>query len=131
MEDLKVFFKNDRFAYTNGMELGEIGEGWATAQMEVAERHLNAGGVCQGGAIFTLADLATAAVANSRGKLTLSVAANISFLHSAKKGSILTARAREVVDHRRLPFIEVSITDENNVLIASTTSTCYRKDTDI
>jgi hypothetical protein len=39
----------------------------------VTEKHLNAGGVCQGGALFTLADLAFAAVANSRGRLTLSL----------------------------------------------------------
>ena len=131
MKDPKAFFKNDRFAYTNGIELEESDEGTATARMVVEERHLNAGGVCQGGAIFTLADLATAAVANSHGKLTLSVAASISFLHSAKKGSTLTARAKEIVNHHRLPFIEVNVTDENSTLIAAFTSTCYRKDIDI
>ena len=60
---LKEFFKGDRFAVLAGCELTEIREGYARATMTVEERHLNGGDVCQGGAIFTLADLAFAAAA--------------------------------------------------------------------
>ena len=38
-------------------------------EMKVEARHLNAAGVCQGGAYFTLADLAFAAVTNSHGNI--------------------------------------------------------------
>ena len=79
MATLKEFLKADRFATCAGVELLEIKPGYARACMEVTDRHLNGGGVCQGGALFTLADLAFAAVANSRKKLTLSVNANILF----------------------------------------------------
>lgn len=72
MTTLKEFLKTDRFATCTGVELLEIKPGYARARMEVTDRHLNGGGVCQGGALFTLADLAFAAVANSRKKLTLS-----------------------------------------------------------
>ena len=84
MATLKEFLKADRFATCAGVELLEIKPGYARACMEVTDRHLNGGGVCQGGALFTLADLAFAAVANSRKKLTLSVNANITFLRPAK-----------------------------------------------
>ena len=77
MGTLKEMLSADRFAAEAGVELLEISPGYAKARMKVTEKHLNAGGVCQGGALFTLADLAFAAVANSRGRLTLSLNANI------------------------------------------------------
>mgnify|MGYP000608117051 CR=1 FL=1 len=58
------FFKNDRFATNAGVELIEIKEGYSKARLVITAEHLNAGGRTQGGAIFTLADLALAAAAN-------------------------------------------------------------------
>ena len=55
--------EKDRFASAAGVELLEIKEGYARARMLVQPKHLNGGGVCQGGAVFTLADLAFAAAA--------------------------------------------------------------------
>jgi acyl-coenzyme A thioesterase PaaI-like protein len=37
------------------------------------------------------------------------------------------AEAREVVSHHRLPFIEVSVTDEAGEVLAVYTATGYRK----
>ena len=50
MATLKEFLKADRFATCAGVELLEIKPGYARACMEVTDRHLNGGGVCQGGA---------------------------------------------------------------------------------
>ena len=65
MEKYKEFFKADCFAMNAGVELIEVKPGYAKARMLVTPDHLNAGGVCQGGALFTLADLAFAAAANT------------------------------------------------------------------
>lgn len=121
---------HDRFAACAGVELLEISPGYAKARMEVTENHLNAGGVCQGGALFTLADLAFAAVANSREKLTLSLNAHITFLRPARKGYVY-AEADEVFNHARVPFIEVRIVDEDQQLIAILTSSGYRKNEEL
>ena len=61
----KDFFKDDRFAAQAGITLLEIRPGYGKVMMVVTEQHLNAGNTTQGGAIFTLADLALAAAANS------------------------------------------------------------------
>ena len=47
----------------------EVREGYSKARLEIKKEHLNAGNRTQGGAIFTLADLALAAAANSHGNL--------------------------------------------------------------
>lgn len=126
MERLKEILGRDVFAARTGVELLEIRPGYARARMEVTPDHLNAGGVCQGGALFTLADLAFAAVANSHGQLTLSLAANITFLRPVSKGFV-EAEATEVFLHARVPFIEVRLTDSEGRLVAVMTSSGYRK----
>lgn len=79
------FFKNDRFATNAGVELIEIKEGYSKARLVITAEHLNAGGRTQGGAIFTLADLALAAAANSHGTLAFSLSSNITFLRSSDR----------------------------------------------
>lgn len=56
------FFKKDLFAENAGVVLLEVREGYSKAKLEIKPEHLNAGARTQGGAIFTLADLALAAV---------------------------------------------------------------------
>lgn len=120
---------NDRFAAESGAQLVEIREGYAKAVMTVEQRHLNGGNVCQGGALFTLADLALAAVMNSHGKLTFGINASISFLKSALMGDTLTAEAVEICNHHRIPYAEVRVTNQKGELICVLNGTSYRKET--
>lgn len=124
---LKEFFKRDRFAVLAGCELLEIREGYARARMTVEEHHLNGGDFCQGGAIFTLADLTFAAAVNSHLVLTVSTSSNITYFRSVPLGATVYAEARELVDHHRMPYAEVRITDEQGRLVAIFTSGGYRK----
>ena len=122
----KEFFKNDRFATRAGMEVIELREGYARTRMLITDDHLNAGGACQGGAIFTLADLAFAAAVNSHDVFTVSTSSQITFFRSVNSGYVY-AEAVEIVNHYRLPFAEVRVTDEQGELIALFTSSGYRK----
>ncbi|MBQ3780580.1 MAG: PaaI family thioesterase [Bacteroidaceae bacterium] len=122
----KEFFKNDRFATRAGMEVVELREGYARTRMLVSDDHLNAGGTVQGGAIFTLADLAFAAAVNSHDVFTVSTSSNITFFRPVTSGYIY-AEAVEIVNHHRLPFAEVRVTDDEGQLIALFTSSGYRK----
>ena len=125
---LKDFLnQGDRFAANAGAQIIEVREGYARAEMTVTREHLNAGGVCQGGAIFTLADLAFAAATNSHARLTLSTTSTINFFKAESKG-FLFAEAREVFSHKRLSNCEVRITNENGDLVATFVGSGYRKD---
>ena len=53
---IQEFLQGDKFALLAGVELLETGNGYAKARMLIKPEHLNGGGVCQGGAIFTVAD---------------------------------------------------------------------------
>ena len=125
---LKGFLsQGDRFAANTGCILKEVREGYARAELVVTPDHLNAGGVCQGGVYFTLADIALAAVMNSREQLTFGIENNIVFLKSAKVGDTLIAEAVEVFNHHKIPYVDVRITNQNGDLCSVVTGLAYRK----
>lgn len=122
------FFKKDLFATQTGIELIEIAEGYSKAQLFIKEKHLNAGGRTQGGAIFTLADLALAAAANSHGTLAFSLSSNITFLRASGVGDTLYAEARERYIGRSTGYYQIDITNQRNELIATFESSVFRKE---
>lgn len=119
--------KNDRYAAFTGCQLVEVSADRAVAEMTVTDRHLNGGGVCQGGALFTLADLAIAAVMNAGGQLTFGIQNNIMFMSSARQGDVLRAEAVSVMDHHKIPTVEVRVTNQEGRLICHVTGIGYRK----
>ena len=123
---LKDFLNSgDRFAAGCGARLVEVAPGTATAIMEVTSAHLNAGDVCQGGAIFTLADLVSAALVNQRENLTFAINSTIYYHVSAREGDTLRAEGRLSCDHHRIPSVEVEVTNQDGVRIATFTGQAY------
>ena len=118
--------QGDRFAKSIGAQLTELREGYAKAELTVVEEHLNGAGVCQGGVIYTLADLAFAGVGNSRGIHTLGVNNSITFLKSAQLGDHLIAECNELLNHHKLPYCDIKVTNEQGELIAVMTGLAYR-----
>lgn len=117
---------SDRFANAIGAQLVEIREGYARAELTVGEKHLNGANVCQGGVMYTLADLAFAGVCNCHGTLTLGVNNSITFLKSGQFGEKIIAEAVEVLDHHKLPYCEIKVRNEQGELLAVMTGLGYR-----
>lgn len=124
---IQEFFKNDRFAEGAGVELLEVKEGYSKARLVVGEEHLNAGSRTQGGALFTLADLALAAAANSHGTLAFSLSSNITFLRASGAGDTLYAEAHERYTGRTTGYYQIDITNQRGELIATFESSVFRK----
>ena len=125
-ESIIKLLENDRFASTNKITLVKAKAGNAIAKMEITDNHLNGLNIVQGGAIFTLADFAFAAASNMKGKVTVSVSANISFF-KIPFGSMLTAIATEVSCDKKLCSYNVDVTDMNHELVAKVYVTAYMK----
>jgi len=126
MENVRKFFKKDRFAKYVGIELIEVSEGKARVRLKIRQEHLNGVDLVHGGAIFALADFAFAVASNSHGTIALGVNANISYLKAAR-GGVLTADAIEVARNPNLATYQINITNEEDDLIAVFQGTVYRK----
>jgi acyl-CoA thioesterase len=124
--DIKELIANDRFAKYNGIELMEVAEGSASARMVIGPNHLNGVGIVQGGAIYTLADLALAAASNSHGVTAVGLTGNIAYFKAEKSGTLYAA-AREVSLRRSVATYRVDVTNRDNELVASFQGTVYRK----
>lgn len=123
---LETLNSNDRFANSIGAQLTEIREGYARAELVVEERHLNGANVCQGGVMYTLADLAFAGVANCHGILTLGISNTITFLKSGQLGERIIAECVELLDHHKLPYCDIKVTNNKGELLAVMTGLAYR-----
>jgi acyl-CoA thioesterase len=123
--------RTDRFAANAGCQITEVDTEHAVAEMIVRNEHLNGADVCQGGALFTLADLAIAALMNARGQLTVGISNSIMFVSSAKEGDYLHAEAVSVCDHHKIPSVEVRVTNQEGRLICHVTGIGYRKSMNI
>lgn len=77
--------ENDTFCKANNMTLEVVKLGYAEAVMKVTEHSFNAVHTVQGGALFTLADMAFAGAANSYGDKCIAMSA-AGFVHPSRFG---------------------------------------------
>lgn len=125
-EALKTFFRRDLFAKFVGIELHHAEGGRAAASLRLKDHHRNSIGLIQGGAIFTLADLAFAAAVHSRGQIAVAIHCSISYLKAAK-GDLLQAEAKEVSCGPKIAVYTVRITDASGEVISLFEGMAYRK----
>ena len=125
LEEAREHFTNDRFASLAGASIDEMTDNTAVCSMTLSDVHKNAYGGVMGGAIFTLADLAFAVVANQIHSLSVASQVSINYL-SAPKGSKLIAKAKSIKEGRTTTVINVEVYDDNDRYIALFTGTAFK-----
>lgn len=124
--DIMSYFEKDRFAAFVGIILIDVKPGYAKANLEITDKHLNAVNIVQGGVIFTLADFAFEAASNSYGQVALGLNATISYFKQPK-GKLLTAEAKEISANKKIASYNVDVYGEDLELIANFTGMVYKK----
>lgn len=123
-EAYKQYFKKDQFAASNGIRLLTCKPGYAKAQVQIEDKHLNGAGVVHGGLIFTLADFCFGVATNTYGQVSLSINASISFLAKRNKG-VLMGECKEIARSNKLSTCDINIYDEQGELLANFKGTAY------
>jgi acyl-CoA thioesterase len=99
-----------------GMEIVEIGPGFATLAMTVRPDMVNGQRIAHGGFIFTLADSAFAFACNSHNERAVAAQGQITFLKPGRLGDRLVAKAREVARTGRSGIYDVRVTVSDTVI---------------
>ncbi len=122
LNEIKERFQADRFATeTTGVEILQAEPNHAVCQLVLRPEHYNAAHTPQGGAIFTLADLAFAVAANGFAEhITISLQTDISFL-AASRGKVLTAEATCLKKGGTVSLYAVDVTDDLGAMVAHMT----------
>jgi len=116
--------KQDSYAAHLGLEIVESNEGSSLVKMPIKPFHMNGGGRVHGGALMSLADLAMAAAAISRGDYGSGISVQMNFMKGAKEGT-LWARGTELSSGRSIRHYQVSVEDDDQNLIGSFQGTVY------
>ena len=99
LEESRAFFAADRFAMEAcGISIDEVTQDGARCSMPLTPMHLNAGGVAQGGAVYTLCDTTFAVAANAGGVLTVSQCADMHYLRPGAGERLYARRAASARD---------------------------------
>jgi acyl-CoA thioesterase len=135
LNDIRKIFSRDLFAAEAGIVIDEVREDGVTCSMAITEKHLNAAGIVQGGAIFTLADMTFGVHSNLdrvRGGtigLTVGQSCSISYLGIAK-GNRLTAASVLLSKGKKISVYRVTIGDDLGNPVADMVGNAYTFDAD-
>lgn len=99
-----------------GMEIVEIGPGFAMLAMTVRPDMVNGQRIAHGGFIFTLADSAFAFACNSHNARVVAAQGQITFIKPGKLGDRLVATAREITRGGRSGIYDVRVTVGDTVI---------------
>jgi len=114
----QAMWDNDKASKWVGMQIVSLDEGIASLNLTVHDHHCNGHGICHGGIIFLLADSAFAFSCNSRNQVTVAQHNTISYIAPGQLGDTLTALAREVSLSGRNGIYDVTVTNQDNKIIA-------------
>ncbi|WP_186095234.1 hydroxyphenylacetyl-CoA thioesterase PaaI [Burkholderia gladioli] len=101
-----------------GIELVEVGPGYARMRMTVRPEFLNGHRTCHGGLIFTLADSTFAFACNSRNLNTVAAGCSIEFLRPVFENEVLTAKAVEQALAGRHGIYDIRVTNRAGETVA-------------
>jgi acyl-CoA thioesterase len=114
------------FAKKFGLRLIEVNKGYAKVEMVFTPDMENMFSMAHGGALFALIDEAFEVASNSHGTMAVALNMNVNYTASPAKGSKLTAEAKEFNKTKKTAAYNITVTDDNNNLIASCQSIVYR-----
>ncbi len=127
-EVVNHMMKHDLFSQWLGIEVLEIKEGYSKIKMTVRKEMINGFGIVHGGVPFSLADSAFAFACNNRNVLSVALDTSINFIKAVHAGDILTAEAKESHNGRSTGLYHITITNQDDHLVAQFKGLCYRTD---
>ena len=118
--------KDDLFSQWLGIAVIEISEGYSKIQMTIRPEMMNGLGIVHGGIAFSLADSCFAFACNNRNNLSVALDTSINFTKPVHIGDVLIAEAKELHNGRSTGLYHITITNQDNIVVALCKGTCFR-----
>ncbi len=113
-----TMWRTDRASQALGMRIDRIAPGEAVMSMAIRADMTNGHEICHGGYMFALADSTFAFACNTYGQRTVAQQCAVTFLRPVKTGATLTAHAIERTKSGRSGIYDVTVRDDNDVVVA-------------
>jgi acyl-CoA thioesterase len=118
--------EHDLFSQWLGIHVLHVSEGYSNIKMTVRKEMINGFGIVHGGVAFSLADSAFAFACNNRDNLSVALDTSINFLKPVNVDDELTAEAKEIHNGRSTGLYHITITNQNDNVVAVFKGTCFR-----
>ncbi len=118
--------ENDAFSQWLGIDVLEIRESYSRIRMTIRKEMVNGFGIVHGGVPFSFADSAFAFACNNRNNLSVALDTSINFIKAVQIGDILIAEAVEVHNGRSTGLYNITITNQDDELVAQFKGLCFR-----
>ena len=118
--------KDELFSQWLGIAVIEISEGYSKIQMTIRPEMMNGLGIVHGGIAFSLADSCFAFACNNRNNLSVALDTSINFTKPVHIGDVLIAEAKELHNGRSTGLYHITITNQDNIVVALFKGTCFR-----
>lgn len=116
----------DSFSHWLGVENVETAPGRSVVRMRVRDDMMNGMGGVHGGALYSLADSAFSYATNNSGVISVAIDCTMSYPAASRVGDVLIATAVVESGSRRLQFCNVTIRNQNDVIVGHFRGTVYR-----
>lgn len=123
---VEKMMQHDLFSQWLGIEVLKIEEGYSKIKMTIRPEMINGFGTTHGGIAFSLADSAFAFACNNRNNISVALDTAINFTKAVNVGDTLIAETNEIHNGRSTGLYLISITNQNNELIAHFKGNCFR-----
>lgn len=124
-----AMYDKDAFSQWLGIERLEEYVGYSKIQMTIRPEMTNGFGIAHGGVSFSFADSAFAFASNSRGQHAVSIETSISHTKPLRVGDVIIAEAIEEHVSPKIGIYHVTVTNQDNEIVALFKGTVYRKRT--
>lgn len=128
-QELAQYMLNqDHFSQWMGIKLIEVREKYCKIEMPIKQEMINGLRTVHGGVTFSLADSALAFSSNNTNDASVALNCLINFSKAVKLGDTLTAESVLISDTRKTGVYDISIKNQDEILVASFRGTVYKID---
>ena len=124
----QYMLNQDHFSKWMGIKLIEVREKYCLIEMPVKQEMINGLRTVHGGITFSLADSALAFSSNNTNDASVALHCAMNFTKAVKMGDTLTAESILISDTRKTGVYDISIKNQNDILVASFRGTVYKID---
>ncbi len=117
-ERIREIVSGDPYAARIGAEIEDVKPGWARVAMRLDPGHLNFMGMVHGGVMFSLADVAFGAAANSFGTKAMALSVGIDFLAAPQVTGELTAEVELISRAGKMGYYRMEVSDACGTVVA-------------
>jgi len=128
-EIVNAMYNNDDYSKWLGISFIDVKLGHCSISMKIRKEMTNGFDVAHGGVTFAFADSAFAFASNSLGKHAVSIETSISHTRPVFLDDVLIAKAIQKNISNTLAIFEVTVTNQNEKLVALFKGTVFRKET--